>query len=500
MSEKPLERLNFFNGQRLNAGDFLLEQQYHMRVRRWLNRSLYTPGIAMGLEVYAVPGAPRVRVNPGLALDPLGREIILLESREIAVMHDIGQTSRFDGSYLVIRYDEELLAQQDACCLPAGSNDNKAAQGGPSRVLADPVIECVPDLPHEASGKIVLGRVVLAAGCGSIERIDTSYRRYTGRASDAHVRQYALEGEREVAAVTSRNANAATIDVGARIYFHIRDRQPSSLVLILRASQLSPLYYTELGRHSHGADIHGAIGDHTLSAQDTNHSHPLTDNQGTALVSEIEKEDDIFNDGVKDFGPHQHYLFGRAAYAPIPSAGTHTGFNLIHTDAGQQVIDNDVDLEVRWGRHKHRLVGPTADSGFSHTLTHAFNSAGSSIGEMGVEDHQGGALIARVGEVMTYVRDLQIKIDGVNQTEAIKRQVLNNDSASTPADWAMLGNGKDTHAFVTRGSGPIRLDFLPDMIFGEGEHVIEFSVAGSVDSAGQLIPSGGRIHYNLYVE
>jgi hypothetical protein len=37
MNEKPLERLNYFNGQRLQAGDFKLEQDYHMRVRRWLN-------------------------------------------------------------------------------------------------------------------------------------------------------------------------------------------------------------------------------------------------------------------------------------------------------------------------------------------------------------------------------------------------------------------------------------------------------------------------------
>ncbi len=152
MSEKPLERLNYFNGQRLQAGDFKLEQEYHMRVRRWLNRSLYTSGIAMGLEVYAVAGAPRVRVNPGLALDPLGREIILLDAREVPVMHDIGQGSGMEGSYLVIRYDETLLAQQDACCVPSGSGDNKAAQGGPSRVLANPVIECVPDLPLEEAG------------------------------------------------------------------------------------------------------------------------------------------------------------------------------------------------------------------------------------------------------------------------------------------------------------------------------------------------------------
>lgn len=51
MNEKPLERLNYYNGQRLEASDFKTEQEYHIRTRRWLNKSLYTAGIARGLEV-----------------------------------------------------------------------------------------------------------------------------------------------------------------------------------------------------------------------------------------------------------------------------------------------------------------------------------------------------------------------------------------------------------------------------------------------------------------
>ena len=74
MNEKPLERLNYFNGQRLQAADFKLEQDYHMRVRRWLNRSLYTPGIASGLEVYAMPSAPKVRVAGPRDRSPRARD------------------------------------------------------------------------------------------------------------------------------------------------------------------------------------------------------------------------------------------------------------------------------------------------------------------------------------------------------------------------------------------------------------------------------------------
>src|ERR1044071_5344931 len=93
--QPPMERLNYFNGQRLEASDFKLEQSYHMRVRRWLNKSLYTWGIAKGLEVEVKPGdSHRVIVSPGLALDAQGREIILLEEAEVQV---VGSPSAVEG-------------------------------------------------------------------------------------------------------------------------------------------------------------------------------------------------------------------------------------------------------------------------------------------------------------------------------------------------------------------------------------------------------------------
>ena len=105
MNEKPLERLNYYNGQRLQAADFKLEQDYHIRVRRWLNRSLYPAGIAEGLAVYAIEDQPSVRVTPGLAIDHLGREIILLEEAVI----DVVDGHHGGGPYLTISYREEVL-------------------------------------------------------------------------------------------------------------------------------------------------------------------------------------------------------------------------------------------------------------------------------------------------------------------------------------------------------------------------------------------------------
>src|SRR5262245_29163462 len=162
MNEKPLERLNYFNGQRLQAADLKLEQDYHIRVRRWLNRSLYSAGIAEGLSVYAIKDQPRVRVTPGLAIDHLGREIILLEEQTLDVVgthHD--RDGRCDGPYLTIRYQEEVIGKQDLACNVGGHPSDRAAWGAPGRILAGAVLELNNDLPNEASGKIPLACLTL---------------------------------------------------------------------------------------------------------------------------------------------------------------------------------------------------------------------------------------------------------------------------------------------------------------------------------------------------
>src|SRR6185437_9769204 len=95
------------------------EQAYHMRVRRWLNRSLYLPGIASGLEVTPHPtDNTKVMVSSGLALDAEGREIILLEQQEVAVRGSpTGKSGVVIGNYLIIRYSEAMTAATpDGCC------------------------------------------------------------------------------------------------------------------------------------------------------------------------------------------------------------------------------------------------------------------------------------------------------------------------------------------------------------------------------------------------
>jgi hypothetical protein len=79
-----IKRLNYFNHQFLEEQDFRDEQHYHVEMRRRLNRSLHVWGIAEGLEV-SRRGDREITVEPGFAIDPEGRELLVVEpiSREI---------------------------------------------------------------------------------------------------------------------------------------------------------------------------------------------------------------------------------------------------------------------------------------------------------------------------------------------------------------------------------------------------------------------------------
>ncbi len=73
-----IERLDFFNGQRLFAEDLQTLDGFN-RQMRWLhNRSLHTFGIGSGFVVHGERGDREITIEPGYAIDNEGREIILL--------------------------------------------------------------------------------------------------------------------------------------------------------------------------------------------------------------------------------------------------------------------------------------------------------------------------------------------------------------------------------------------------------------------------------------
>jgi len=78
MTEQPVRRVNYVDGQILTAADLRAEQGYHRQMRYLHNRALHGSGIVDGLEV-EVTGSDEVWVTPGLAIDARGREIVVTE-------------------------------------------------------------------------------------------------------------------------------------------------------------------------------------------------------------------------------------------------------------------------------------------------------------------------------------------------------------------------------------------------------------------------------------
>lgn len=502
MIEPPLERLNYYNGQRLEAGDLKLEQEYHIRTRRWLNKSLYTTGIASGLDVRKENGTRTIIVSPGLALDAEGREILLLEDARLTVpgkphKKTPGSDATVEGLYLTIRYNEESIHEErNGCVLQSESgkqNGNRPAWGGPARVQAKPQFNWRDSLPYESSGEVLLAQVELTPDCSQVHQVNTGVRRYVGAASDAKVRQYALEGERHI-----------DKDNPGKIYFHIRGRQPKSVTLYLRAEIFSTLYYSELGQHDHSLTVVGTLGG-PINLTDGSASLNTDIESGASPTDPATHEHRSFpaahigNSGATDSAillidvanNRSRGLVGLplaavtvppgpVVTAPLIPYGTSDLLPHVSTTSGAG--NNDFNAVIAGATpHVHQ---------YQHT--HGFTQgAASGVGTTGVSDWKARGTITKPETALTFVDDLQVWIGPdlanlTNQTASILSQLR----ASQPTQvWDKLGGGAG-HALAVKGTGEIKLDFLPNVSFTEGEYVIKLSVANG----------GGRILYNLYVE
>jgi len=118
------EPLAYFDGQRLTAADLAAAQDFH-RELRWLhNRALHATGIVEGLPVEGARDDIVVRVGSGLALDGLGRELLLVEPLTVAVPPiAAGAPGQPAALVLTLRYDSDpvVAASQAGVCDTAGA-------------------------------------------------------------------------------------------------------------------------------------------------------------------------------------------------------------------------------------------------------------------------------------------------------------------------------------------------------------------------------------------
>lgn len=552
MNEKPIERLNYYNGQRLEADDLRLEQEYHIRVRRWLNKSLYSAGIAHGLEVRMEKDkSQQVVISPGMALDNEGREIILLEEIRLPV---VGRKSQKDGevvgNYLTIQYREETRQEEGGTCNIRSKGYKKAgdkpAWGGPTRIRATPILGWSDVFPHESSGKIVLAQVELDQNC-NIRHVHTYPRQNIGFAYARKIHQYALEGERHI-----------DKDNPGRIYFHVRGADPAAVTLYLRADKFSTLYYSELGWHEHPNALSGNTKTSSASKVDYHTHEPGLDmktkfddeQNGSHSTHGVKAQISARMDseptgidwfdilaGVITLGATIPFtavktiidkLRGEKDYPPAGMPAPNNKFTpvkpyfalrvITRDETGNHPISSFADLEpnvgisINNGEHKHDIVGKTGSPQDMPTIlhTHGLNTT-LTIDKAGV-DQANSEYKARSGpdeKALSYINNLQVYIgrvdengvvpnplpDNDNRTNAILTQLRRfSESTQSRTIWDTLGDGTSNHPVVEKGTGEIKLNFLTSsnnpLSFGSGQYYIDLRVESG----------GGRILYNLYVE
>ena len=445
--EPPLERLNYFNGQRLEAADLRLEQSYQMRVRRLLNKSLYTWGIAAGLEVSVKPGDDhKVIVSPGLALDQEGQEIILIEPQEVQVAGSPSPTvGVVFGNYLVIEYAEQKVVPMDDCCtVQVISNGNGKCKGqsatdmswgGPTRIRCAPRLSFQNTWPKADSLKIVLAQVELDDTC-AVRTIRSHMRKYVNAAEKLKVRAYALEGEKDIDHSNPKE-----------LYFHVDGAMPNSALLYLRGSKFSSLYYTEMGSHTHQVSVN--VQQH---AESILHHHTLKN-------GETDEEPEFL-----------HTLFVEVPIDPP----TMSGFALSTADNRDWIVDNSIGGPksiLAHPAHSHKFTNVSTDD-TAINVTHDHNATATVA-------NAGQNMPIRLGNVYGYANHLRVEYDGTDITQDVLAQL----------NWQELGDGTVAHDLVAMGTGAIDLMLL-GVDLSPGQHIIKLSV----------VSGGGKIHYNLYVE
>ncbi|MDE6421414.1 MAG: hypothetical protein K2K87_12965, partial [Lachnospiraceae bacterium] len=107
----PYERNRYFYGKLLGVEDFEAEQKYMNDKRRLINRFMHGCGVVCGLNVVQI-SEDSVTVEPGMALDFAGREIIVDEPVTRRLSELEGVSSYAEGAesgsyvYLCIEYEE----------------------------------------------------------------------------------------------------------------------------------------------------------------------------------------------------------------------------------------------------------------------------------------------------------------------------------------------------------------------------------------------------------
>jgi len=119
-----VERLQFFNGQRLFASDLQSLDDFNRDMRRLHLQSLHQPGVGNGFAISGEKDDREVTVGPGYAIDSLGREIVLSETIVLPIPPVAGKDDAPIFFDLTVAYPDnsnlEEAETREGVCLPRG--------------------------------------------------------------------------------------------------------------------------------------------------------------------------------------------------------------------------------------------------------------------------------------------------------------------------------------------------------------------------------------------
>ena len=160
----PIKRLtrsrpSYFRGQLLDETDFRAEQDYYRNAFLLHNTKFHSWGVVSGLTV-GLHENRKVSVAPGMAVDGLGREIVL---EETAVL-DVSAFGTDQPFYVTLSYEEAL-----------GEQRQSEFGEGPARVMEYSVLSAATS--EGSGGAVTLARVQLESGGsgGTVSYAHTPY-------------------------------------------------------------------------------------------------------------------------------------------------------------------------------------------------------------------------------------------------------------------------------------------------------------------------------------
>lgn len=170
----PVKRLRYFHYQFLQENDFTDEQDYHVSMRRRHNQDFHTWGRVQGLVVSFTASERKVTISPGMAVDSLGREIIIESNHEVDLQSHAGKSV-----YLVLAYKKEETDPATQAGVSGNTNTRITESFQPPKVYS-----AASPPAWDTSLELILAKITLnpapPTSDGAVIKVDFSERTEAG--------------------------------------------------------------------------------------------------------------------------------------------------------------------------------------------------------------------------------------------------------------------------------------------------------------------------------